>query len=242
MFRNFWRKVVNFFTGKSENTQTTPVQLPTPDETPVELPEIKEPEGEISGPVYGFKPMSFADFSNLWSKTHIDPDRKDAASKWAMTIIRNRSRYEYVSQALGGKIPWFFIGALHYRESGCDFAGVLHNGQRILGTGKKTTWVPKGRGPFNTWEESAIDALKLKNYQNETDWTIGACLYRSERFNGTGYHSRIGDHGKIELTPYVFAGSNLHDKTSKYVEDGKYDPVAREKQLGVATIYKALGV
>ena len=58
----------------------------------------------------------------------------------------------------------------------------------------------------------------------------------SERFNGLGYRSKIGDSGKIELSPYVFAGTNLHDETGKYVADGKYSQTAKEAQLGVASI------
>lgn len=75
----------------------------------------------------------------------------------AARIEANRSRYEVVSKATG--VPWDVIGVIHYRESSGSFAGVLHNGQKIIGTGKKTTLVPKGRGPFSTWEDAAVDAL-----------------------------------------------------------------------------------
>ena len=132
------------------------------------------------------------------------------------------------------------VCALHYRESSLSFAGVLHNGEKILNTGKKTKLVPKGRGPFSTWEEAAVDALMLKKSIFPSKWTFESMLEFSERFNGLGYRSKIGDSGKIELSPYVFAGTNLHDETSKYVSDGKYSPTAKEAQLGVAAILIAI--
>jgi lysozyme family protein len=108
----------------------------------------------------------------------------------AEKIIANRSRYELVSKATG--VPWDVIGVIHYRESSNDFRGVLHNGQKIIGTGKKTTLVPKGRGPFSTWEEAAIDALANchPHLAKNKDWSIGNTLDKLESYNGLGYRNK----------------------------------------------------
>lgn len=172
------------------------------------------------------------DFSYIWSFLELDEDRLDQINDICQVILSYRSKYEKVSSIVG--CPWWYIAALHYRESSLDFRGVLHNGQRIIGTGKKTTWVPKGRGPFNSWEESAIDALKIKKYHQKTSWTMEECISRAERFNGLGYRRRG------EYSPYILAGTNFHDETGKYVSDGKYKKDAIEKQLGVCSIWLGL--
>jgi lysozyme family protein len=140
-----------------------------------------------------------------------------------------KERYQAVSNnCLDFPVDLMF--ALHFRESSLDFKGVLHNGERILGTGRKTKLVPAGRGPFLTWEEAAVDALMMKKSLFPSEWTLASKLEFSEKFNGLGYRNTN------EFSPYVFAGTNFHDETGKYVADGKYSSTAPEKQLGVASI------
>lgn len=161
-------------------------------------------------------------------------------------IEANRSRYEAVSKQTG--VPWDVIAVIHYRESSGSFAGVLHNGQKIIGTGKKTTLVPKGRGPFSTWEEAAIDALYHAGPKAalNKDWSIGATLDILERYNGLGYRNgpvvKNGD--KVtryppQASPYLWAGTDQYVK-GKYVADGKYDPNHVDQQLGVAALLMKL--
>ncbi len=148
-------------------------------------------------------------------------------------IAANRPRYEVVSKATG--VPWDVIGVIHYRESSNDFRGVLHNGQKIIGTGKKTTIVPKGRGPFSTWEEAAIDALANchPHLAKNKDWSIGTTLDKLEAYNGLGYRN------KGLASPYLWAGTDQYVK-GKYVADGKFDPEHVDQQLGVAAILMKL--
>lgn len=159
--------------------------------------------------------------------------RSTLINQQADKIFANRARYEAVSKATG--VPWDVIGVIHYRESSGDFKGVLHNGQKIIGTGKKTTIVPKGRGPFSTWEEAAIDALVNAPPQaaKNKDWSIAGTLDILERYNGLGYRN------KGLPSPYLWAGTDQYVK-GKYVADGKYDPEHVDKQLGVAPILMKL--
>lgn len=147
----------------------------------------------------------------------------------AAKIAANRSRYELVSKATG--VPWDVIGVIHYRESSGDFRGVLHNGQKIIGTGKKTTLVPKGRGPFSTWEEAAVDALANchPHLAKNKDWSLGTTLDKLEAYNGLGYRN------KGLASPYLWAGTNQYVK-GKYVADGKFDANHVDQQLGVAAL------
>jgi len=155
--------------------------------------------------------------------------RSTPINTWAAKITANRSRYEAVSAKTG--VPWDVIGVIHYRESACDFAGVLHNGQKIIGTGKKTTIVPKGRGPFKSWEEAAIDALMNCSpfLAKRKDWSLGATLDALEAYNGLGYRN------KGLPSPYLWAGTDQYVK-GKYVSDGKFDPNHVDPQLGVAPL------
>lgn len=162
-----------------------------------------------------------------WNKAKFT--RSTQINAQAAKIEANRPRYEAVSAQTG--VPWDVIGVIHYRESSGSFAGVLHNGQKIIGTGKKTTIVPKGRGPFSTWEEAAVDALmNCHPYAGKNkDWSIAGTLDILERYNGLGYRN------KGLPSPYLWAGTDQYVK-GKYVADGKYDPNHVDQQLGVAAI------
>ena len=166
-----------------------------------------------------------------WSKAKFT--RSTAINAQAAKIEAHRERYESVSKATG--VPWDVIGVIHYRESSGDFKGVLHNGQKIIGSGKKTTIVPKGRGPFSTWEEAAIDALVVcpPYAAKNKDWSIGGTLDILEKYNGLGYRN------KGLPSPYLWAGTDQY-KTGKYVADGKYDPTHVDQQLGVAALLMRL--
>jgi len=178
--------------------------------------------------------MMVVDFKQLWSTCQIDSERAREVNDICEEIKHNKDRYAQVALRTG--VPSWLIAALHYRESSLRFDCVLHNGQKIIGTGKKTSWVPKGRGPFETWEESAVDALDFDQLTSFKNWEIDRVLDRAERYNGLGYRKRN------VLSPYVWAGTNHSDEKGKYVSDGRYSPTADEKQLGVAALLIGLGV
>lgn len=94
-----------------------------------------------------------------WDAMHISQDKGPAFKAVADRLTFHRPRYEAVSKALkakGYEVPWEVIAVIHQRESSGNFNTYLGNGQAL---NKKTTIVPKGRGPFSSWEEGAIDAL-----------------------------------------------------------------------------------
>ena len=170
-------------------------------------------------------------YANLWRKAEVTST--SAAAKAAKYIVDHRDQYEEAARGIGHEEIWPLVGAIHWRESGGDFGGVLHNGQHIIGTNQKTTIVPKGRGPFATWQEAASDALKLQGWDKIDDWPIERWLYEAEIFNGLGYFS------KGVNSPYVWAGTSLQQR-GKYVSDGTYSAGTWDQQLGVAAILKAV--
>lgn len=174
-------------------------------------------------------PAMAAGYRNMWRDMTVTRAAECEAA--ARRILAGRARYLAVERQTG--VPWFFIGLLHLRESSCNFAGVLHNGEHIIGKGTRTRLVPAGRGPFATWEEAAIDALRLKGLHAIKEWPIERIGYESERFNGFGYIRRGVN------SPYVWAGSN-HYTRGKYVRDGVFDPAHVDTQLGTLPVLRAL--
>lgn len=162
-------------------------------------------------------------------------------------LLLSRQRYQAIQGVTG--VPWFWIAAVHWRESTGNFEGVLHNGQKIIGTGRKTTIVPKGRGPFRTWEQAAIDALTMEGREldeidpnpldDTIEWNVNRLLYEWERYNGFGYVWRAGQGKPSTNSPYVWSYSN-HYQQGKYVRDGHYDHTHVDRQIGVAMILQRL--
>ena len=173
-----------------------------------------------------------ADYRNLWASMKIKGGADSAnASDAVATILINARRYQSVQKRTG--VPWFWIGAIHYRESDNDFSGCLHNGDHVIGNGKLTYHIPKGRGPFATWEDSAIDALKMRGLHKVPRWTIARMLYEAEAYNGMSYrHKGIN-------SPYLWAGSN-HEQHGMFIRDGIFDARASDSRIGVAVIFKLL--
>jgi len=148
------------------------------------------------------------------------------------TMRSNKSRYEEVSHRfVNPGLKWWLVALIHEMECTQNFNCYLGNGQPI---NKKTTIVPAGRGPFATFADGAVDALKLQRADQITDWSLGNVLYFLEGYNGYGYSK----YHNIN-SPYLWSGSN-HYASGKYVSDGKYDPDAVSSQIGIALLMKSL--
>lgn len=174
-------------------------------------------------------------YENLWRRAKLRASVTASAKNTAEGIISNRERYEAVAKRIGHPELWPLIGALHDRESSGDFDGVLHNGEKIIGKGSRTRLVPAGRGPFSTWENSAVDALTMpgKTWDKIKDWPISRWLYEAEKFNGFGYF------GRGVNSPYVWAGTDLQQR-GKYIADGVWSSSVWDSQLGVASVLKSI--
>lgn len=153
----------------------------------------------------------------------------ESAAKIALGFKANF--YDPVTAATG--IPWYVIAALDMREEDFNHSGYLGNGDRL---DRVTVHVPKGRGPFKTWFEGAIDALRLDHMAivpPGSHWDVVTALIKCEGFNGMGYAT------KGLPSPYVWAGTSVQ-VAGKYVADGHFDPNAWDSQPGVAGLWLAL--
>ncbi len=166
-----------------------------------------------------------------WATCKINPNKDAEFTKVANKLLAAKDRYKAVEAKTG--VPWWFVAVVHLRESSQNWKGSLAQGDPW---NKVSTHVPKGRGPFNSWEEAAIDALVNchPHAARNKDWSVGGTLALLERYNGLGY-SRRGI-----PSPYIWAGTNQYVK-GKYVSDGVFDPNHVDKQLGCAGLLKKLG-
>lgn len=147
------------------------------------------------------------------------------------TMLQNKQRYQAISHKFPTAIRWYHVALLHEMEAEQNFNKYLGNGQSLF---KKTTIVPKGRGPFKTFEEGAIDAIHLTGLNEIEDWSVGNALYTLEKFNGYGY-----EEWHNQYSPYLWSGSQ-HYTAGKYIKDGKYSSTAVSTQIGIALLLKHL--
>lgn len=173
-------------------------------------------------------------YADLYSKCELTKEAGKLLELMNAThrIEENKNRYQTVEAAT--KVPWYLVASLHHMEANNDFSKCLANGDPI---DRKTIHVPAGRGPWPTFEASAIDSLRYDGLSNRDNWDVAKCLEFSERYNGTGY---LKYHPSI-LSPYLWSYTNLYTK-GKYVSDGRYDANAVSHQIGVAALFRAMGI
>ena len=150
-------------------------------------------------------------YKQLLAQCLLNHDSLKQIDRDCASIFLYKEKYKEVERLTG--VPWYVVGAIHLKEASQNFSKGLHNGQPW---NQVTTIVPKGVGPFSSWIEAAIDALKsAKNFHFDD---VESCLYFLEKFNGFGYmlHKPI-------LSPYLWCGTTLYVKGG-YGTDGVYDP------------------
>lgn len=210
-------------------SKLTPAQpVPTPVQ-PVPAPVVVATPVDKATPMKNTGDTSRPDWEYLWANCEIDSNRLEEVKSVCSIIVNNKERYLSIERSTG--VPWYLVGAIHYREADLDFKCCLHNGDPLPGP---TRHVPRGRGPFTSWEAATVDALRYDGLDRVKYDGPVQCLILAEKYNGLGMRN------KGEYTPYVWAGTNWSNEIGKYVADGHYDPNARELQLGVAAIIKYL--
>jgi lysozyme family protein len=150
----------------------------------------------------------------------------------AKRLLIGKARYQAISSKTG--VPWFVIAVIHEREASGDWMANIAQGDPW---NRVSIHVPKGRGPFGSFEQAACDALVncAPSASQWKDWSPGGALTLLEQYNGLGYAN------KGLPSPYIWSGTDQYVK-GKYVADGVFDPNAVDKQLGCAGLLMAMGV
>jgi lysozyme family protein/peptidoglycan hydrolase-like protein with peptidoglycan-binding domain len=174
-----------------------------------------------------------AEYERNWANLQIRPSRQADATAVARRALNGKATYQQIEKVTD--VPWQFIAMCHYRESNFDFDTYLGNGETLR---RVTSLVPKGRGPFASFADGAVDALRIQGFVGAKDWGVARTLFRLEAFNGFGYHAQGVN------SPYLYGGSTLYGPTEaragKYIRDHVFDPNVNDPQLGTAVVLHAL--
>jgi lysozyme family protein len=164
--------------------------------------------------------------STRWHNARVNADAISLIDKVAKRLVAGRARYQVVSAKTG--VPWAVIAVIHEREAGGAWTGNIAQGDPW---NRVSTHVPSGRGPFNSWEDAAYDALaNCAPYAARwKDWTPGGALTLLEQYNGLGYAA------KGVPSPYIWSGTDQY-VSGKYIADHVYNPSVVDKQLGCAAL------
>lgn len=156
--------------------------------------------------------------------THDELYRTASITKQAMVdaavklIERGRATYKVIADNTG--VPWYIIGAIHYREASCNFGRSIKDGHRI------TT---------NEWMHDAIHTINGFYWRkpDNDEVTVADEAEFCERWNGIGYR-RMG-----VPSPYLWSGTQ-HYKGGKYSSDGHYDRDLMDEQAGCMAIRRTM--
>lgn len=181
--------------------------------------------------------QKWPEYARQWNAMLIKPSREAEFIRTARKLLSHKDRYQAIERLTaddsagkrGEGVPWVLTAILHERESSGNFDTYLGNGQSLA---RKTTIVPKGRGPFfgpDAFERGALDAFAIDGLSAVFDWRLEKMLYYTELFNGAGYHM------KGLPSAYVWGGTNIQ-KPGKYVSDGVWDSTFMDTQPGTAPL------
>ena len=148
-------------------------------------------------------------------------------------IIKHKERYRHIAAEL--KIPICLVPLIETKEMGSKvgkFSAYIGNGQPW---NKKTTVVPKNKGPFKSWEAGVRDAVKQEGLDKVDFWDEPRLLFELESYNGWGYHYRKKE------SAYLWSKTLPHGlKTGQFVRDHVYSSTAIPKNIGVWATYHLL--
>ena len=196
---------------------------------------------QLTGDMYG--PKANPTFTSKIYNEHVDnlDETQMDLSGHGQSVDRlqkvweeHREQYEAVANQVD--LPAELIAALHYRESSFNFNTYLHQGDPL---GRPAVHIPRDIPVFHEWAPAAVHALGIKkNVQRDVGLTkesndLAAMATYSEYYNGLGY-----DYRGIE-SPYVYGGTNQY-QSGHYVADGRFDPNAKDRRLGVVAIVRIL--
>lgn len=161
-----------------------------------------------------------------WRKASVLPSLVHFVDSVSQRLVAAKQRYQLVEDKTG--VPWAVVAVIHERESSQSWSASLAQGDPW---NHVSVHVPRGRGPFQSWEAAAEDALIVcpPHAAHWHDWTIGGALTLLEQYNGLGYAVRGIP------SPYVWASTDQYSH-GKYIADGHFDPNAIDHQIGCAAL------
>ncbi len=157
------------------------------------------------------------------------PECEHEIDQVARRLLRPEAMTHFNAVFTRLQIPQVVQATICEREDGCDFTKNPAQGDPW---NQVSRHVPRGRGPFTSWDAAATDAWTVCDRLNVLSvpaWSLAYSCWKWEYYNGGGYRA----HGV--RTPYVLGGSNLQQK-GKYVSDGEFDRTHMDTQIGCLPI------
>lgn len=232
MFRRLWNWVKRLF------------RRPAPVASPVVVESESMAEQRSSDIIHGSDPLN--DKQNDGSPRNPDWDyiatniKLDSDPKKLGTISWYYKKFKEVELEIKEaakmvNVPWWFIAGIDMREMSFVHTGHFANGDKILGTGRKTYRIPRGLGPAETWMESVKQVFDYKK-RTAPEFTMllspnmnfGDACAAWELYNGRGSRN------KGEYNSYVVGFTNFHDETGRWVADGRFSYRAKVVRPGAA--------
>jgi len=179
----------------------------------------------MSAPSYGAR---WPVYASQWDAITVLPNRAHEVRSTAVRLCAAKARYRQVEQITG--VPWYMIAVIHEREASQNWNTQLAQGDPLH---RVSTHVPRGMGPFASWEAGAVAALKHDGLDKVFDWRLEKLLFYLEAYNGWGYYA----HGAP--SPYLWGATNIQ-RPGKYVADGVWSPRPLDQQIGCAALIKVM--
>jgi lysozyme family protein len=205
-----------------------------------------------AAPAFPYTTKIEEEYSLLARRAQISPDKLPELARVARFIAspEPKRRYLEVQSDLMNRVPWYIVGALHYREASLNFMGHLHNGDPLL---QQTVHVPEHQPPApwpplgvtdlkQLWRLSAKNALarfasimtaSLAGSTAVAALTVQRMLYGFESYNGFGCRAFNVP------SPYLWNYTDNY-KAGGFPRDHVFDPNYKSKQAGLFAIIKQL--
>jgi lysozyme family protein len=155
------------------------------------------------------------------------PTRSTDAIAAAKRLLVHRERFLLLQKNCG--VPALWVMPVFERENP-SFNSYLGNGDSL---NRPTHNVPRGRGPFDSWEAGAADALKFDDITEVPEWTWPRACYQWELWNGFGPRN----HGRP--SGYLWSGMTVY-RGGKYISDGVWSRGTWDHQLGTVILARAI--
>jgi len=168
------------------------------------------------------------EYKSWVANVHVNPSRAAEVDSVARRLIKPYylDQYQAVLDRIG--VPVVVQATICEREDSNDFSKNPAQGDPW---NARSVHDPKGRGPFPSWVEAAIDAFHECDHldDNSAPWSLPYACWKWEAYNGFGYRARG------LRTPYVVGGTNLQ-QPGKFTADDKFDFQETDVQIGCLPI------
>ena len=172
-----------------------------------------------------------------WNAVRLNPQANIALDTLVRRFQRTEKIYREIQAMRSNGVPAEILFCLLYREADNDMTCSPAQGDPLT---HRSRHVPRGRipgvNPPYTFLQAAEDAYYSPNldHLDTKRWDlVGFALWNCELFNGPGYAKRGLP------SSYIWSGTNQY-RRGKFVADGRFDPMAIDKQLGVAAVLKRM--